>query len=229
MALTLGSLSDLKTHLGVTGTDATRDASLTAILTSVDAAIKRLCFPFLFDATTLTDVILDAPWASDTLLLPALPVRSVASIYYNPAARGVVANFEAEHLLTAGTDYQLVIDDPVNAWARAGRVRRLNRSVWGVGYLRPLGRLAFSPQPEAGSVKVTMSCGTASVPVEVTQATYLAAMLVYQRRAGAPETSSSWNGYSESLASPFLTTAAINSPDVMQLLSGYISQIRVGT
>jgi hypothetical protein len=225
----IGTLAGYLAHAGISSTDATRDASLSAILVTTEAAIKRLCYPFLFEPQTLTDVILDAPWASDTLLLPALPVRSITSLYYNPAGKGLAANFDSTHLLSANVDYQLVIDDFVNNWSRAGRVRRLNRSVWGVGYLRPLGRLGFGPQPEAGSIKLTAAVGCASVPAEVSQALYLATALVYARRSGAPVTSSSWNGYSESLAGPFTTTAAVNSPDVMQLLAPYVSQIRLGS
>lgn len=226
--MALGTLAELKVTLGITGTDATRDAALASLLVQTSAAVAKLCSPFLFEPQTLTDVILDAPWASNELLLPALPVRSVTSLYYRPDARGVVASFEAANLLTAGVDYQLVIDDPVNNWSRAGRVRRLNRSVWGVSYLRPLGRLAFSPQPEAGSVKVTFAAGCAAVPAEVEQAVYFATRLMYERRTGAPITSESWNGYSQGVAGPFTATAAVTSPDVYQLLSGYITHLRVG-
>lgn len=209
--------------------DATAQTALTAILGGVEAAVKRLCSPFLFEPATLTDVILDAPWSSDTLLLPALPVRSVTTLYCRADARGVAANFTAADLLTAGTDYQLVIDDFVNGWARAGRVRRLNRNVWGVEYRRPLGRLGYEPQPGAGAIKVTFEAGCAAVPAEVTQAVYLATGLVYARRGGAPVTSESWNNASRSFAGPFTADAAVNSPDVMALLAPYTSQIRLGS
>jgi hypothetical protein len=47
-------------------------------------------------------------------------------------------------------------------------------------------------------------------------------MMVYQRRTGAPVTSESWNGYSGSYAGPFTESAAVNSPDVRQLLAPYM-------
>lgn len=226
--MALGTLGGYYAFSGQTADGGTVDASLLAILAGVEAAVKKLCRPFLFEAATLTDVILDAPWASNELLLPAVPVRSVTSVYYNPIARGVVASFTSDHLLTVGTDYQLPIDDPVNAWSRSGRLRRLNRACWGVSQVRPYGRLGFGPVPEPGSVKVTFAAGCTTVPAEVAEAVYLATSLVYLRRKGPPVTSSSWNGYSESVAAPFTTTAAVTSPDVLQLLAPYLDQIRVG-
>jgi hypothetical protein len=226
--VSLGSLGEYRDFAGLSSTDATRDASLATILAGVEAAIKKLCSPFLFEAATLTDLILDAPWASPYLLLPAVPVRSVTSLYYRQDARGVAGSFTSDDLLTAGTDYQLVIDDPVNNWSRAGRVRRLTRSVWGVSYERPLGRLGFNPTPEAGSIKATLAVGCTVVPAEVTQALYLATSLVYQRRQKPPVSNEGWNGYSVGYAAPFTATAAIHSPDVYGLLLPYVTQIRVG-
>jgi hypothetical protein len=225
--MALGSLSDMKAALGITGTDATRDAALTVLLAQTEAAIKKLCRPFLFEAATFTDVILDAPWNAQDLYLPATPVRSITSLYYSADARGVVANFTSDHLLTAGEDYQLVIDDPVNTWSRHGRVRRLARSLWGAGTIRPYTRLAFGPTDAQASVKVTFVAGCTSVPAEVAEALYLATMMTYQRRTGAPVTSESWNGGSVSYAGPFTETAAVNSPDAKQLLAPYMMRVGV--
>jgi hypothetical protein len=127
--MALGTLSGMKAQLGITGTDSTRDDALTGMLVGVEAAIKKLCRPFLFEPLTLTDVVLDAPWNWQDLYLPVTPVRSVTSVYYNAEAHGVVANFTSSNLLTAGTDYQLVIDDHVNGWSRWGRLRRADASV----------------------------------------------------------------------------------------------------
>jgi hypothetical protein len=225
--MALGSLSDMKAALGITGTDATRDAALTVLLAQTEAAIKKVCRPFLFEAATFTDVILDAPWNSQDLYLPATPVRSITSLYYSADGHGVAANFTSDNLLTAGTDYQLVIDDPVNTWSRHGRVRRLNRSLWGSDRVRPYTRLANGVVDGPGAIKVTFVAGCTSVPAEVAEALYLATMMVYQRRTGAPVTSESWNGGSVSYDGQFTATAAVNSPDVKQLLAPYMMRVGV--
>lgn len=226
--MALGTLAGMKSTLGISSTDATRDEALAALLVQAEAAVLKLTAPYEFANVTRTWT-LNAPWQSPWLLLPSWPVRSITSILYNPTAAGDTTTFDADlHTLTQYTDYMLEIDDPKNGWSRSGRVRRLNRSMWGVSYERPLGRLGFGPIPEAGSLRVTAVCGHLTIPEDVTLALYLATRLLYERRAGAPVTSSSWNGYSESLAGPFTATAAVTSPDVLQLLSPYMSQIRVG-
>lgn len=221
----LTTLDDLKAFQGISSVDTTRDASLTAILAEVEAAIKKLCRPYQFEPVTLTDVILDAPWASNVLPLPVWPARSITSLYYRSDAKGDPAAFEADDELEEFEDFRLVIDDPVNAFSRSGRVERLNRSSWGVQLNRPYGRLASEPRAEPGAVKVTYTAGHTAVPEDVVLAVHLAAGLLYARRTGAPLTSASLNGASYSLAGPFTATAAVTSPDVMGLLSAYVSPV----
>jgi hypothetical protein len=138
------------------------------------------------------------------------------------------------HLLTApGTDvtnpdYVLETDMHPEGWSRSGRVRRLSRGVWGVRYNRPLARLGFGPEVEPKPLKVIYAAGHTTVPADVSLAVYMATMLMYQRRTGAPVTSESWNGYSVGYAGPFTATAAVTSPDVYQLLAPYVSHVRVG-
>lgn len=233
MALT--TLAAYKAFAGLTSTDATRDASLAQMLVQIEAGIKRLCRPYQFESTTQTDIILPAPWTSPWLLLPLVPVRSITSIYYTPSGYGVVANFTSDTLLVSpaanptGPDYELEIDMYPEGWSRSGRVRRLGRSIWGYTTVRPFGELATRPEVESGSVKVTYVAGHTTVPADVVEAVHLATSLTYQRRkGGAPVTSSSWNGYSESLAGPFVSTSVLGSPDIQQLLAPYMTQIVVG-
>jgi hypothetical protein len=94
--------------------------------------------------------------------------------------------------------------------------------MWGADRIRPYARLGIGVVDGAGAVKVTFVAGCTRVPAEVTQALYMATMMVYQRRTGAPVTSESWNGYSGSYAGPFTESAAVNSPDVRQLLAPYM-------
>lgn len=217
------SLADYKTFAGVTGTDATRDASLTAIIAQVDAAIKKLCRPFQFESGTATNLILDLP-SDQWLLLPLVPVRGITSLYVNEEAHGDATEFTSDHLLTVYDDYRLEIDMPIEGWSRSGRVERVNYSSWGGRFLRPLGRLhAGQLEPVRGAIKITFTYGLTSVPSDVVQAAALATSLIYERRQkGGPVTSESWNGYSASIGGQFTATAAIQSPDVLQLLLPYM-------
>ena len=232
--MALGTLDGLKDSLGVSGTDATRDAALSALMVQCEAAVKRLCKPYQFESVTDT-AYLNAPWNSCWLTLPLVPVRSITSIHYNPDAYGISANYTSDHLLVApaadvtNPDYVLETDMQPEGWSRSGRVRRLSRGVWGVRYNRPLTRLAFGPEVEPKPLKVVYAAGHTTVPTDVSQAIYFATRLMYERRTGAPLTSEGWNGYSAGYAGPFTATAAVTSPDVYQLLSSFISGLRVGS
>lgn len=227
--MALGTLSGWYAWAKLTADGGAVDAAITQRLTSAEAAIKRLVRPYQLESVTQTDVVLDAPYNSDTLLLPLVPVRAVTSIYFNPVGKGLAANFTSDHLLAANVDYQLVIDMQPEGWAKAGMVRRLNRSFWGAGRVRPYERLGTASIPGPGMVKVTYDAGHTSVPAETTEALYLMVSLMYGRRAtGAAVTSESWNGASRSFSGPMTSTAALNHPDVQQLLAPFISQIRVG-
>lgn len=218
------SLSKFLTLSGITSTDATRDASLTAILLEVDAAIKRAIYPFVPESSTLTDKIIDAPHHSNILTLPVVPVRSITSIYLHPGANGDASLFTSDDLLTANTDYYMPLDDPVNAYSRSGRVFRRGVSIWGVEYRRPLSRLSHELDPDRGAIKFTAAVGPSSVPADIEQAAFLMTALIYARRTtGLPFGSESWNGYSASNAGPFTATGALYSPDIKALLSPYMT------
>ncbi len=221
------SLDGLKGRAGLTSTDAARDASLSMILADVDAAIRKAIRPYLPEPVTLTDVILPTS-VGPVLDLPCVPVRSVTSLYLNLRANGVAANFEAEHLLTAGADYLLEIDQQPEGHSRAGSVRRLNASSWGFRRRFPPTRLAAGLEPVPGAVKVTFAAGPASVPSDLAHAAFLMTTLMYDRRErGGPLASESWGGRSESVAGPFTATAALTSPDVAELLKPY-QTVRIG-
>jgi len=206
-----------QTGLTFSGADAT---SITTICTRVSSLFAEMLLPAVVEPVTITDEILDAP-LTQSLLLMRRPARSVTSVYYNPDALGVVANFTSDHLLTAGEDYRLKLDDPVNGISRSGIVTRLNQSAWGVGWKRYPGTLGKVHAPIVGAIKVTYAAGFSSVPAFITGAAVDAVMLVYNARAnGAPFTSESWNGRSQSIAQDYLK-GVLNSPDVMQALGLY--------
>jgi hypothetical protein len=215
------------THTGVTVTGA--DAvSIAAYCAGVDAAIKRMLRPFHPEPTTITDCILDAPPDRD-LVLPVVPVRAVTSVYVRPDANGLVANFTSDYLLdnTDNAEYQLLIDDFITGYARRGILRRVNR-LWGYGHYSPPDRLAYKLEPRRGAIKVTFTAGPASVPTDIQLAATIAVTLMYNRRVeGAPYASESWNGRSQSIAGPFTAESAVRTPDVLALLTPYLT-VHVG-
>lgn len=231
--MAIQTLAGYKTWAGITSTDATRDASLTAILTEVNAAISRLCRPWLFERVTMTSVILDAP-LDDQLILPNIPVPSITSLYLNWSANGDPAAFTSADLLTNYMGYLLDINDKVNSWSTTGIVYCRGgawSNSWGQGSLNwggerrwPVNRLASTLTPGRGAVKATFPAGCLTVPEEVVLCANLATSMIYQRRTyGMPVQSESWNGESYSLAGPFTATAALSSPDCATLLAGYQS------
>ena len=98
------------------------------ICSSVDAAIKKLIYPFYPEPVTLTDVVLDAP-TGNTLILPALPVRSITSLSVHWWANGDPSVFTSDDLWTQYDDYYLPLDHPVEGYSRSGLVYCRNGSV----------------------------------------------------------------------------------------------------
>ena len=195
------------------------ETSVERFALAVSEALTRKCYPILLAPRTLTLYAFDAPCNTRTLSLPR-PVRSLSAIYYHAGANGdsSVLDLTAD-LLTAYTDYRLVIDDVLTGWSRSGEVLRLNQSCWGLINVSPPGRLGYRPEDEPGSLFVSGSLGPASVSAAVREAACRAVTLLYERRKiGAPFASESWNGRSQSLAGPFTTEAAVNSPEVLGLL-----------
>lgn len=206
-------------------------ASIGSIVIEVDAAIKRLCRPWLFEPQTFTNVILDAP-LEDELLLPVIPVRSITSLYVSPAANGDPTLFTANDLLAPYTGYLLDLDDPVNGYSKSGVVYCRNAGgwlggsggSWGGEVRGSAGRLTGELTPGRRAIKVSFLAGCLTVPDDVRLAANMATSLIYFRRLrGVTAQSESWNGASYSLASPMLAMAALESPDVANRLSGYCS------
>lgn len=230
----LTSLSNYKTFAGITTTNATRDASLTALIAAVDRAVKRRCRT-LFEAATYTDVVLTPP-ASDRLPLRQVPVRSVTSVYLNPAANGDPAAFTSDHLLTAYEDYYLEMTE--EGYSRSGILRRTRGRVWGAaglvagfsagasagwpgfGGVYTSGGLTRSVGPAPGSIKITFLAGYTTIPEDVVLAVHLAVSRLYQmRRFGTPPSSASLNGASYSLAGD--ASKVLSESPISELLAPY--------
>jgi hypothetical protein len=217
------SLQEWKVFTGTTTTDATRDAAITMILGDVDAAFRQALKPFYPGPVTITDHVMDAP-RGNVLLLPVTPARSITSLYlrwFRGESYGDPAAFTAEDLLTQYEDYFMPIDTLPENYSRSGKVYRRRASSWGAEWVRPLGRLASELEPARGAVKVTYLAGPASVPDDIAMAAALAASQLYARMpTGVPLGSESWNGYSKSVAAPFLVSFR-ESPDVAAVLRRY--------
>ena len=200
------------------GADST---SLTTIASAVDAAIKRLVWPFQPEATTVTDQILDAPIGNE-LILPLVPVRSITSVYLHWGAGGDSTEFTSDDLLTQYDDYYLPITDAMNAWSRSGVLLRRGASSWGYELRRTLGRLSTEVDPNRGAVKISYAAGPSSgVADDIEAAAILATLQLYQRRKSALlYVSESWNGRSQSLAPSVFD--ALHSPEVAGLLAPYL-------
>lgn len=218
MAILSASTYSTYTGTSYTGADAT---ALAAIISAVDAAIKRTIRPFYPESTTVTDAVLDAP-VGPVLLLPVVPVRSITSLYLNYSANGVVADFTSDHLLMAGDDYHLPLDGVVEGYSRSGRVFRRGASSWGRERVFMVDRIAPQTTPARGAIKATFAAGPTSVPDDLVQAAVLATSLLFHRKvAGAPFGSESWNGYSAGIAGPFTAAGVLRTPDIAALLAPY--------
>lgn len=224
MALVTSTTWAARTGRTVTGADL---AALDGWCAGVDAAVKRVIAPFLPEPVTISNLVLDAP-VDDKLDLPAVPVRSITSLWYNPDADGDPSAFTADNLLTQYTDYWLPVDDPMNNWSRSGRVLRRSQASWGVEWRRPFDRLARRTDPNRGALKVTFAAGPLTPPEDIVSAACLAVSMLFERRkTGVALASESLTGYSYSAAGPFTAVGAVQSPDVMSLLSKYMT-VHVG-
>jgi hypothetical protein len=187
---------------------------------AVDAAIKKLIYPYQLESSTVTGYC-DAP-TRDVLFLPVYPIRTLTSLYLNPAGNGQSANFTSDYLLTEGDDYYMPLDQP-DGLSRWGKVLRRGSATWGYETGWMIDRLAGTVTPNRGAIKYVVSAGHTSVPDDAFAAAVLAVSLLMKRKeGGVPSTSESWNGYSTSYASPFIAGAAVRSPDVMGLLEHYL-------
>lgn len=207
-----------QSHTGqtITGADLT---ALNGWCAGVDSAIRKLLRPYSPDPLTLTSFVMDAP-PGNVLLLPALPVRTLTSLYLRWGANGKVSDFTSDYLLTVNDDY-FMPTNPHDGFSRAGIVyRRGGWSTWAFERrYANLSSLAPTIDPNRGAILVNATCGETSVPDAITSAAVLAVSLLYNRRKeGAPFASESWNGRSQSLAGPFTATSAVHSPDVLALL-----------
>lgn len=180
---------------------------------SVDAAIRKAIKPYVPNPTTFTDVILDAP-PDENLILPAVPVRSIASIYLHPGANGDPSAFTSADLLTAYTDYFLQID-PIDNHSRSGIVRRRPGMAWGAEAYREIGRLGGTYQPNRGAIKVTFAAGPMVIPEDLIGAATLGVSYLMGKKKTAAF-GENW-GTAAAMGAPSI----LRVPDIADMLLRY--------
>lgn len=219
MALT--TVAAIKTHLGISAS--TEDTPLAQWLAQADALIKRYIGQNIEQATY---VDFYAGTGSKMLALRQRPVQSITSIYLdNSAYYGEASGaFGSSTLLTAGTDYALVRDNPNAGSATekslSGMVVRIN-GVWDAASEQIVALLTQGVTAGIGNIKVTYVAGYATVPADIALACMeMVAILRAGAVTGGPLASEHYEFYDYTLASAG-TDGGSALGSVKQLLSRY--------
>jgi hypothetical protein len=173
MALTFVTLDEFKTRLGITSS--TQDASLTAVLSGVEALI-RIYLGYDPAVSVITAEYLDTT-NTPTVALKRWPVMAVVSVYedhkgnygFGPDA------FPASSLLVPGENYDLVIDQQ----SRAGVLLRVARYWPGTNTKWP-NQLMTLPGVCPGCVKVSYTIDNSEIMAVANQAALLEATTQYR-------------------------------------------------
>lgn len=158
--MALVTLSDTKTHLGITG--ATEDARLTELQAGVESWFKGQCRQEL-EAATYTEFY--EGLGVRALRLRQKPVRSVTEVRIDPDGfygQGVSA-FSGDALI-AGVDYALRLDG--DGISRSGLLYRLGSS-WPAARVRDRGDLVSYIRPGYGNIKVIYDGGYLTIPDDI--------------------------------------------------------------
>jgi hypothetical protein len=106
------------------------------------------------------------------------PVQSVTSVTIDQTGYfGQGPSAFTGTALVAGIDYALVIDDPINGWARAGQLTRIN-GFWPSRIIMPYSRLAGERVPLQGAIKIVYTAGLTDDPDKIPFDLQLAANLL---------------------------------------------------
>lgn len=136
------------------------------------------------------------------------PITAVASVYSDMAGHyGQASGFTSDNLLTAGTDYQLVIDGQLDGGtpcSRLGQIERIN-GIWPARFGRQAGALVAREIDGGGNIKVTYTAGYATVPADIVLAACeMTSQMLSRTERGMPLASESLGGYSYSLATQMI-------------------------
>jgi hypothetical protein len=180
-------LTDPQSYLGFASLTATAALSdwLQQVIPQVDRAIRNeLGRDVLEKQAGVVEYL--AGSGNEVLLLTHTPVQSITEVRVDSAGyAGQGTGFGAATVLTAGVDYYLAPDDPLNNWSRAGMLVRIG-SVWPRRSVRYAGQLSGSAAPGLANVKVTYSAGfTADASTPPADLQLAANLVLSQLRAAA--------------------------------------------
>lgn len=187
-----------KTYAGLT--DSALDSVIDQLIPEVDELIRKFTQQNLEQAnyTEFHDGN-NGPF----LRLRQRPVRSVVSLWLDrDGFYGVPpGSFGSTTLLTPGTDYVLVPDQP-DGTSRAGKVARIN-DLWPGAGVRPRGLIAAHPTKALGNIKVSYVAGFPEIPADLTLAANMTVAHIRQTsKHGHLVQSESFEDYEYSLAVP---------------------------
>jgi hypothetical protein len=203
MALT--TLANIKTLLGITSTK--DDAQLTALQGAAEQILKSYCNQN-FEKATYTEFYSGND--RKEIVLRQRPVLSITGVWVDfdgHFGAGTDTPFSSDTKLTAGTDYNLVLDGTWgnSAVSRCGILLR-ERTVWSqIPRVYVPGKLQPESFQSYGSIKVVYVAGFDPIPQDLQQAVaFLVAYLRRNLKLGGILTSEKLGSYSYALAAPGL-------------------------
>lgn len=214
--------------MGLTSTDATRDASLNLMVAEASDAVVRYLRQNI-ESQEYTAYLDALP--STELLLPQLPVQaSGLQIWVNWSANGDPSLFTSDDLLTNYTDYMLDTAPDDASVSHTGIVRLTGGAWWGVRGQRNGYVLASKIVPVRKAVKVVYTAGYTVVPASITMVVNLiTAKLFTMRKLGQPLNSENLNGYGYSVQSSSTANGIIQGdPSIKAALKPFGKQVFVG-
>lgn len=205
--MSLTTVSQLKLHLGVTGS--TQDAFLSQLLSGAEAAFKRLTDR---DIEATDYVCYLSGRNTPILLLPEYPVISITGVWldrdgYYGTPTGAFADATE---LTSGIDYALVRDGKAGV-AETGRLFKIG-GVWPGRWERRPGLLSSTVRPGAGNIKASYRAGYEVVPDDVQLCLWqVCAQLRSARALGAPYSSERYEEYAYQIATDAMSLMRVGS------------------
>lgn len=221
MALT--TLSNVKTVLGITGS--AQDTLLNLLIAQASTIINNYCGRTLEQTTGIIEYLSGNGYPD--LSLRFRPVTAITEVRMDPnGVWGQGTGFAADTVLTAGTDYVLVLDGDSQKdgrFSNCGLLRRLGADSgasngwpsWNStrGYLSNVGRIGGSWTPGEGNVKVTYTGGYATIPADLDAAAV--ELVAWQKRnmplGGAALSNESLGDYSYTIAASAAGASAENA------------------
>ncbi len=200
MANSLTDLAALKSHMGITTTDAARDTRLSTILDQVVSYMQRRIGRKLFE-TTYTEYYKGS--GSDTLLLRQTPVQSITSVHVDPDGywgQGPGTPYDTDDALTEGTDFALDLDDQLisgTAVSTSGALMRIG-GVWSMESGIYSNNVSQGTRPGLGNIKVVYVAGypSADIPPELVLCAHqLTATVFHESATGQSLKEKEFEGY----------------------------------